>query len=88
MHYEVELKQKAVKFLKSIPKSEKEKIEHSLLDLSKNPRNENVIKIHPKHLDNYRARCGNYRIFFTIQDKRLVIEVIDIKDRKDAYNKK
>lgn len=85
MQYSVELKPKAVKFLKSIPKEDKEKIERRLLELSKNPRNESVIKLAGKDPDQYRARQGDYRILFMIIDHKLVVEVIDIAHRKDAY---
>lgn len=85
MQYSVELKPKAVKFLKSIPKDDKERIEKRLLELSKNPRNESVIKLAGKDPEQYRARQGDYRILFVIIDHTLVVEVIDIAHRKDAY---
>ncbi len=37
--------------------------------------------------DQYRARQGDYRILFTICDEKLIVEVIDIKNRQDAYRK-
>lgn len=85
MQYSVELKPKAVKFLKSIPKEDKQRIENRLLDISKNPRNEHVIKLSGKEPEQYRARQGQYRILFIIIDHKLVVEVIDIVNRKDAY---
>lgn len=85
MQYSVELKPKAVKFLKSVSKEDKDRIEKRLLDLSKNPRNESVIKLSGKDPEQYRARQGDYRILFMIIDHKLVVEVIDIVHRKDAY---
>lgn len=85
MQYSVELKPKALKFLKSLPKDDKERIEKRLLELSKNPRNESVIKLSGKDPEQYRARQGDYRILFMILDHKLVVEVIDIVHRKDAY---
>lgn len=64
MQYSVELRPKAIKFLKSIPKTDKEKIEQRLLELSRNPRNENVIKLSGIKPDRYRARQVDYRILF------------------------
>ncbi len=87
MQYQVELKPKAVKFLNSVPKGDKEKIEQRIVELSKNPRNEQVIKLSGVKPDQYRARQGDYRILFTICDKKLIVEVIDIKHRQDAYKK-
>lgn len=87
MHYQVEFRPKAIKFLNSVPKSDRERIEQRIEELSKNPRNENVIKLSGVKPDQYRARQGNYRILFTICDKKLIVEVIDIKLRQDAYKK-
>lgn len=85
MQYKVELKPKAFKFLKSIPINDKEKIEKKLLEISKNPRNEGVIKLSNRNPDQYRVRQGDYRILFIIIDMKLIVEVIDIAHRKDAY---
>jgi len=88
MQYQVEIKPKALKVLKSLPKGDNERIIDRIKELSVNPRNEHVIKLSGKKQDTYRARQGDYRIFFTICDDKLVIEVIEIKNRQDAYNKK
>ncbi|MBA3239400.1 MAG: type II toxin-antitoxin system RelE/ParE family toxin [Parachlamydiaceae bacterium] len=87
MRYKVELRPKATKFLNSIQKADKEKIEKKLEELSLNPRNEHVIKLSGMSPDQYRARQGDYKILFTIEDEKLIVEVIDIKNRQDAYKK-
>jgi mRNA interferase RelE/StbE len=33
----------------------------------------------------YRYRIGNYRLFYLIDDKKVIVFVIDLKHRKDAY---
>lgn len=72
------------KFLKTLPKDEALKIIKRIETLRENPRNENVIKL--KGRDNeYRARQGNYRIRFWINDDVLTVLIIDIDHRKDAY---
>ena len=83
MTYIVKIKPKATKFLKKITTAEKEKIEQRIAELAINPRNENVIKLTNK--ETYRARQGDYRIFFTIQDDILYVEVIEIKHRQQSY---
>lgn len=87
MTYKIEYRPKAIKFLNSVPKSDKERIENRIKELSKNPRNEQVIKLSGVKPDQYRARQGDYRILFTICDEKLIVEVIDIKIRQDAYKK-
>ena len=87
MQYKVEIKPSAHKFLKSLPSHDKQKIETKIIELSKNPRNEQVIKLTNVKPDTYRARQGYYRIKFHIHDDILVVEVIDIDHRKDIYKK-
>lgn len=87
MKYKIEYRPKAIKFLNSVPKSDKERIENRIQELSSNPRNEQVIKLSGVKPDQYRARQGDYRILFTICDEKLIVEVIDIKTRQDAYKK-
>lgn len=87
MNYRIELRPKAVKFLNTVSKNDKEKIERRIEELSQNPRNEHVVKLSGIKPDQYRARQGDYRILFTICDHRLIVDVIDIKTRQDAYKK-
>ena len=87
MQYKIEYRPKAIKFLNTISKDDKQKIQKRIIDLSTNPRNEQVIKLSGTKPDQYRARQGDYRILFTICDQKLIIEVIDIKNRQDAYKK-
>ena len=84
MHYQVEIRPKAIKFLNSVPKKDHDRILERIKELSNNPRNDQVIKL--VNMENtYRARQGDYRILFKIEDSKLVVEVIEIDHRKDAY---
>jgi mRNA interferase RelE/StbE len=87
MPYKIEIRPRALKFLKTIPSSDKERIEKKIEELSNNPRNESVIKLSGKDPEQYRARQGNYRIVFSICDLKLIVEVIEIDHRKDVYKK-
>lgn len=87
MKYKIEYRPKAIKFLNTISKDDKEKIQKRISELSINPRNEQVIKLSGVKPDQYRARQGDYRILFTICNQKLIVEVIDIKTRQDAYKK-
>lgn len=33
----------------------------------------------------YRYRIGDYRLFYLVDDKKVIVLVIDLKQRKDAY---
>lgn len=87
MPYKIEYRPKAVKFLNTVSKDDKERIQKRIYELSVNPRNEQVIKLSGVKPDQYRVRQGDYRILFTIYNQKLIIEVIDIKTRQDAYKK-
>jgi mRNA interferase RelE/StbE len=34
----------------------------------------------------YRYRIGNFRLFYTIDTNKIIVFMIDVADRKDAYN--
>ncbi len=36
----------------------------------------------------YRYRLGNYRLFYIIDNEKVVVVVLDLRQRKDAYKKK
>ena len=52
--------------------------------LSGNPRGPNCQKLTARG-NEYRMRCGDYRILYTIVDKLVMIFVIAVRHRKDAY---
>ena len=45
----------------------------------------NIKKLKGEFEGFYRYRIGNYRLFYLIDDKKIFVFVIDIKQRKDAY---
>lgn len=87
MQYQVEIRPQALKFLKALPKNDHERVLERIKELSVNPRNDQVIKLSGYKEETYRARQGDYRIFFTICDQKLIVEVIKIRNRQDAYKK-
>lgn len=77
----------ASKFLAKVPKRDQEKIAVRIKELSDDPRGNEVIKLTNVNPNTYRAKQGDYRILFHIHDQTLIIDVIDIDHRKDAYKK-
>ena len=53
--------------------------------LAQNPKtpNNNVKKL--QGIDGYRLRVGDWRIIYRLENKKLVIVVIDIGQRKEVY---
>lgn len=81
--YSVQFTSSAQKELKRIPKKDQIRIITRIQELSKDPR-----PVQSKRLTNeekYRVRQGNYRILYQIKDKELIIVLVKIRHRKDAY---
>ena len=83
MSYVVKFKSRALKYLQSLDRAPRERIEARIRALAENPRGHGVIPLQGR--DGYRARVGVYRIVFTIDDGSLVVLVLDIDHRRDVY---
>ena len=54
--------------------------------LRKNPYfGPNIKKLKGNYKELYRFRMGNYRLFYKIVEEEVIIFIIDIEARKDAY---
>jgi mRNA interferase RelE/StbE len=47
----------------------------------------NIKKLKGEFEGIYRYRIGNYRLFYKIENEKVIIIILDIDDRKDAYKK-
>lgn len=83
--YKIEYQQQAIKALLKMPRNTarliREKIEH--LALSPYSANNNVKRL--EGVSGYRLRVGDWRVLYEIIDDRLVIVVVKIRPRGDAY---
>jgi len=84
MKYTVEISASIRKQMKRMPNSDKKKILDKIDSLSDDPRPPGYKKLY-YYTDFFRVRVGNYRIIYTIQDERLVVVVVEVTDRRDAY---
>ena len=84
MKYTVEVSAHARKQIKRMPKSEKKKILDKIDSLSDDPRPFGYKKLY-YYTDYFRVRVGNYRIIYTISDGQLVVVVVEVTNRRDAY---
>lgn len=46
----------------------------------------NIKKLKDNLEGYYRYRIGNYRLFYLIEDKKLIVVVVDFKHRQQAYD--
>ena len=84
MAYTVLLAPPAERQLKSFAPPVQKRLAKRLKTLRDNPRPHGVKKLVGD--DNlYRIREGDYRIIYTIEDRKLVVLVVKIGDRKEIY---
>ena len=84
MKYTVEVSAQARKQLKRMPKADKKRILDKIASLADNPRPFGYKKLF-YYTDFFRVRVGNYRVIYTIEDKQLIVMVVEVTDRRDAY---
>lgn len=83
MSYQVRIKSKAEKQLDKVPLPDREKILKKLSELQNPFFFQQIEKLHG--VDGYRVRVGDYRVLFTIDQKKKVIMVFRVKHRKEVY---
>jgi mRNA interferase RelE/StbE len=84
--YNIIIKASAKKELSALPKPIISRLIHAIETLATDPRPNGVRKL--AGVQNiYRVRVSDYRIVYRIEDDKLIIEVIRVAHRKDAYSK-
>lgn len=83
--YKIEYDIEIEKVLKKLPKRDVKNILDRIQELAKDPRALGTIKLSGRNA--YRARVGNYRIIYHINDKHLMVIVIDVDNRGTVYKK-
>jgi mRNA interferase RelE/StbE len=82
--YRLLIKPSAVKDLEAIPlKRDRQRVVERLRRLADNPRPFGCEKISGQ--EKYRVRQGRYRILYTIEDQDLLVHVVKVAHRKEAY---
>ena len=83
MAHSVEFKPHIRKEISAIPRQDRERIVKATIALADNPRPSGCKKL--KSRDAYRIRVGDYRVVYEIRDNVLVILVVRIAHRREAY---
>jgi mRNA interferase RelE/StbE len=84
MSYQIVIPKPAQKQLDNITKIERDRLILTLRSLANDPRPNGVKKL--KGYDNtYRVRVGDYRIIYEIKDRELIVLLLSVSHRKDAY---
>lgn len=82
--YTIEVRPAAARALKKLPPEAVRPISAAIDGLAENPRPRGVKKLTDGD-GVHRIRVGNYRILYTIQDRVLVVAVVDVADRREVY---
>ena len=48
----------------------------------------NIKKLKGEFKELYRFRIGNFRLFYKVMEETVIVFIVDIEQRKDAYKKK
>ena len=81
--YEVLFKKSVAKDLRAFPKQEVKRILQRVRALALNPRPVGCEKLSGQ--ERYRVRQGSYRIIYEIEDAKLIVLVVKISHRRNAY---
>ena len=83
--YKILVKPSASKEIDAVgQKKDRQRIVLRIQSLGENPRPLGCEKL-AGHLDRYRVREGNYRILYSIDDEKLLVDVVKVGHRKDVY---
>jgi mRNA interferase RelE/StbE len=83
--YRVVIKPSASKEIDAVgQKKDRQRIVLRIQSIGENPRPLGCEKL-SGHLDRYRVREGNYRFVYSIDDEKLLVDVVKVGQRKDVY---
>ena len=83
--YEVVITKSVQKYLDKLSDALAEKLENAMMKLENDPRPVGCEKMSGRNA--YKIRVGDYRIIYTIEDKILLVTVIDAGHRREIYRK-
>jgi len=82
--YQIEWKKSALRELRRLDHEVIPQIVLAVDSLSSQPLPAGVSKLQGSQRT-YRIRIGNYRVIYELYESRLVVEVVRVRHRKDAY---
>jgi mRNA interferase RelE/StbE len=84
--YSLRIKQSAEEELRRLPKKDVRRIAKRIESLGTDPRPAGCLELFGN--DAYRIRQGDYRILYTIDDERRLVEVYKIGHRREVYRQR
>lgn len=84
MTWRVEFDRKARKALSTFPRTTQERIVSALAQLARDPHWARQVK-QLSGRDEFRLRVGDYRVLYTLEEDLLIVHVVDVAHRREAY---
>ena len=86
MKYAFRWRERAIRQLRAIPQTAALTILRALTPLGDDPRRPDAdIKKLAGYTDRYRLRVGDYRVIYEIVDEQLIILIVGVGHRREAY---
>jgi mRNA interferase RelE/StbE len=85
LKYTLSILPAAKKTLARLPKDRQRLLDTHILSLADNPRPVGSIPLKGEGRGLWRLRVGDWRILYQIQNKELIVLVVDIGHRRDVY---
>jgi len=82
--YRIEVSATAERQIRKLPRADQIRVIRLIQSLSSEPRPPGCRKL-TGYDDVFRVRLGRYRVLYSIEDRRLVVIVLKVGDRKDVY---
>jgi mRNA interferase RelE/StbE len=82
--YRIEWKRSASKELQSLPRDAVRRILVAVEQLADQPMPHGTVKISGAE-HSYRIRIGDYRVIYSLYESILLIEIVRVAHRRDAY---
>ena len=82
--YRIEVSATAERQIRKLPRVDQVRVIRVIRGLATDPRPPGCRKL-SGHDDVFRVRIGRYRVLYVVEDRRLVIIVLKVGDRKDVY---
>ena len=87
MKYAFRWRERAARQLRTVPQPTALTILRALTPLGDDPRRQDAdIKKLAGYSDRYRLRVGDYRVIYEIADAQLIILIVGVGHRRDAYH--
>jgi len=84
--YRIDVAPRTERALRKLPIAVQQSVDRLFRVLAENPRPPGCVKLVGEERV-YRVRAGDYRVLYEIYDDRLVVLVVRIAHRRDAYRR-